>query len=178
MNGCGGLPKLPIVGKAYDMYLRSLPFDADNEVRAKVNKQGTWNEKAIVCKVKHNAAFQNLEEQVTELAWSVKNYLLNKNVRAILIDAMYNGMNKDTLVKRLEKNDADYWKMLESVDPVAHKLESLDEVLCNEGIRSIVRSTLKEQLKHPTDDLDEYIKLSLFRSGEMPTEIESMFVDK
>ena len=177
MNGCGDLQKLPINGKPYDMLLRKNPFNINNERRAKKAKQTTWNDKAIVCKIKHNAAFQTLEEQVLDFVKGIKNYLLNKNVRSILIDAMQSGMNSQKLVNNLEKNDADYWKMLKAVDPNPHKLKSLDEVLCDEGIKCLARSLLSTELKKPFDDLEDSIKRAMYKSGDFPLDLECMFAE-
>lgn len=177
MNGCGDLQKLAMNGKPYDMLLRKEPFNADNEKRSKVTTKATWNDKAIVCKLKHNAAFQTIETQVLDFAKAIKGYMLNKTFRSILIDAMQSGMNSQKLVKSLEKDDADYWKMLKAVDPMANKLDSLDEILCDEGIKCLMRSLLNAELKEPFDDLENDIKLAMYKSGDFPTEIECMFTE-
>ena len=175
MNGCGDLQKLPINGKSYDMLLRQKPFDIDNNRRSKKNKQTTWNDKAIVIKLKHNAAFQSLEDQVLQVVKSIQTYLLNRNVRSMLLDGMHSGMNSQKLVNNLEKDDADYWKMLKAVDPTTHKLKSLDEVLCDEGIKCLARSLLSAELTEPFDDLDNDLKHAMYKSGEFPVDLECMF---
>ena len=106
---------------------------------------------------------------------SVMSYLLNKNVRAILIDAMKSGMNSQKLVSTLETDEADYWKMLKGIDPTTKEIQSLDEVLCNQGIKCLMRSFLTQELKHSSDNLDRNLKRAMFKSGEFPADIENMF---
>ena len=177
MNGCSDLHKLSMNGKPYDMLLRKIPFDENNNRRSKTNKQGTWNDKAIVFKLKRNASYQTLEDQILDFVKSVKSYMLNKNVRSIMLDAMHSGMNSKTLVNSLEKEDADYWKMIKAVDPVLHKLQSLDEILCDEGIQCLVRAVFSTELDQQFDDLDNDIKLAVYNSGDFPADLECMFTE-
>ena len=86
-------------------------------------------------------------------------------------------MNSKKLVNLLEKNDADYWKMLKAVDPIIHELQSLDEVLCDGGIKCIMRSLLSTELDDPVDDLDNDIRTAMYKSGCFPDEIDNMFAE-
>ena len=67
--------------------------------------------------------------------------------------------------------------MLMAVDPTAHKLQSLDEILCDEGIKCLARSLLSTELTESFDDLENSIKLAMYNSGEFPLELESMFAE-
>ena len=175
MQGCGDLPKLKMEGKCYDLLLRKSPHDENNQRRFKKAGKATWYDKAIVCVLKHNEHFQDAETQAVDFGRSVVSYLLDKSVRSILLDAMRSGMNSQKLVEILEKDDADYWKMLQAVEPQPQKMRSLDEVLCDEGIKCLSRRLLKPELSGSFDSLDSSIKHSFYLSGTFPSDLESMF---
>ena len=174
MHGYGGLPKLPMEGKCYDMILRIKPHHTDNGRRFKKVGKNMWYDKCIVCVLKHNEHFQDLESQVCEFGRAIVAYLLDETVRSVLIDGMRNGMSSHKLVDILAKDDADYWKMLRSVEPMANKIASLDEVL----IKCLVRRLLKCELKSSSEDLDDRLKRALYLSGEFPSDIQSMFEEE
>lgn len=165
-----------MLGKATDLLMRKEPFNEDNERRGRVDKDNkSWYDKAVVLKLPFNAAFQNEEEQVSHFYDAIKAYLLDKNTKNLLISGMYSGMNSHKLVKILEKDDAEYWKMLKSVDASVEKMVSLDQVLCDEGIKMLMPGILKEEFSKPSDDMNEELKSDFYKSGCFPLEIESMF---
>ena len=95
----------------------------------------------------------------------------------MLIDAMKTNMNSNKLVSILEKDDAEYWKMLKGVEPTTELIQSLDEVLCNQGIKCLMKTLLKDELKRSVSDLDEDLKRTMFKSAKFPAEIAVMFAE-
>lgn len=178
MQGAGGLMTLPLEGKPIDVFLRKTAYDEDNEYRGKTNKQGTWNDKAIMFRLLKNPAFEEVQGQVEQFYKTFKKFILSKGVRALLIDAMYNGMSSHKLVKKLEKDDAEYWKLWKQVEPSYHMMESLDEVISNEGIQVVMQTTLKDELANSSSDLDDSLLRDLYHSETIPLDLESMFRDE
>ena len=88
---------------------------------------------------------------------------------------MYSGMNSHKLVKILEKDDAEYWKMLKSVDASIDKIKSLDQVLCDEGIKVVMRNILDEEFTQASEEMNDELKGDFYKSGSFPLDIESMF---
>ena len=174
-HGKGDLTKLQFCDKPIDLLVRKDAHNEMNERRSRTNKQGTWFDKVILCKMKTNSAFQDVEKQVEELYESITKYLLGKGARSLLINAMKEGMNSQKLVKILEKDDADYWKMLKSIEPTMHMMASLDEVLCDEGIKYVIKSELKDELKQSFDEMNTELKTALYDSGNLPLETEALF---
>ena len=125
--------------------------------------------------MKTNSAFQDVKQQVEQLYESISKYLLGKGARGLMINAMKEGMNSQKLVKILEKDDADYWKMLKSIDPTYHMMTSLDEILADEGISRIIKSELKDEMAHPSEEMDDELKLALYKSGDLPLDTEALF---
>lgn len=176
MHGAGGLVALPIQGKPIDVYLRKTPYDEDNEYRGRTNKQGTWNDKAIMFRLPTNTQLMGgADEQVQQFYNVFKKFILSKGVRSLLVDAMYNGMSSHKLVKKLEKDDAEYWKLWKQVEPSFQNMESLDEIVSNEGIQMVVQTTLKDELSGPSSDLDDDLLRDLFNSESLPLDVENMF---
>ena len=171
------MPKLAIEGKPLDIYLRKEPYDEDNERRGRTNDNGTWYDKGILFKLRINPAFQDVEAQVREFYRSFKTFILNKHVKALLIDAMYSGMSSNKLVKKLEKDDADYWKLWKSVDPSIKMMDALDEVMCNDGIKLIVQTIFKKETKRSSQDLSDEAMADLFFNEDLPLDIAALFAD-
>ena len=81
-------------------------------------------------------------------------------------------------MKKLEKDDAEYWKVLKQIEPFFQMMESFDEVLSNEGIQAVMQTTMKEELNHPASDLDENLLRELYINESLPLELEGLFRDE
>ena len=175
MHNQGPLKKLSMEGKPIDVHMRKVPFSEDNERRGRTVENNTWYDKGILFWLPVNPNYQSAEKQVTKFIDTIKNYILDKSCRTVLITAMYSGMNSHKLVKKLEKDDADYWKMLKAITPTIKKLTSLDEILSDEAIKHVVRKMLKEELEQSSEDLSDDIKFEFYHEGNFPLDIDTMF---
>ena len=175
MHNKGPLKKLNMEGKPMDIHMRKVPFDENNERRGRVVGDNTWYDKGILFWLPTDSKYQNAEKQVTKFFDSIKNYILDKSGRSILITAMYSGMNSHKLVKKLENDDADYWKMLKAVTPTIKELTSLDEILSDEAIRYVMRKLLEDELEHPSEDMADDLKFDYYHEGNFPLDVETMF---
>jgi len=175
MNGKHGLMNLNIEGKPIDMYIRKTPHGEENEQRGRTNKNGTWYDKGVVFKLRTNPHFQDAEAQVTEFAKSFKKFMLNKTVKAVLLEGIKEGMSSTKLLKKLENKNADYWKLWRGVDPTIRELESLDEILCDEGITLLLRTCLKHHLENSASEMGDDLTADLYSSGSLPIDTETLF---
>lgn len=178
LNGAGGTPKLNYEGEAVEMLIRKNSFDVDNEKREhpmKGEDGRTWKDKAIVFYVKYMPSTQKPEQLIADLYDTIKNYLLNRKIQKLLTEAMRSGMTKTGLVSKLEKKDADYWKMLKSVEPDIRELQSLDEHLCDEGIKDIMLKMFYKEFNKTYFKLGEDLIERFYGEGEFPEEIADLF---
>ena len=180
MHSDEGMPRLPIKGNAAHLVLRKEPHSDDNNPReyegGDKNNRRMFPDSAIAVFLDCNPD-QTPLEQVRTTWQSIRQYLLNSNVRSLLIQGIQSPTQGRTnkTAEDLQKSDSDYWKMLSEIDPCFHEITSFDEVLCNHGIKHVLRTLFPEELTEPYEDFDDALKPYFYRDAEFPTDIECMF---
>lgn len=101
--------------------------------------------------------------------------MLHKNFRKVLTDLMLDRMKGDKLAKALKEDNADYWKVIKTIEPTYIRLTSMDEILSNEAIGTLINMINPEVAVTSINEMSDETKQFYYQSGDFPQEISSMF---
>lgn len=171
------MPKLTFVNEPKDITLRKTAFDPDDVKRERKSKKNdsVWKDYGMMFVVPFCSSFQN-EEKAVEKFWNqLRTFMLHKNFRKVLTDLMLDRMKGDKLAKALKEDNADYWKVIKTIEPTYIRLTSMDEILSNEAIGTLINMINPEVAVTSINEMSDETKQFYYQSGDFPQEISSMF---